>query len=86
MSLNDKVVLITGGGSGIGAGAAQAFHAAGAKVVLNGRREDLLKQTAARIDPTEQNVLYVVGDIGQAATSQRMVALAIAQFGGVDVL
>lgn len=86
MSLKNKIVLITGGGSGIGADAAQAFYAGGAKVVLNGRREDVLSQTAEKIDPTGENVAYVVGDIGQPETSRRMVKLAVERFGGVDVL
>ena len=86
MSLENKVVLITGGGTGIGADAARGFHAAGAKVVLNGRREDALAQTASQIDSSGKTVAYVVGDIGQAETSQRMVATAVEQFGGVDVL
>lgn len=86
MSLNDKVVLITGGGTGIGADAARAFHTAGAKVVLNGRREDKLLQTAAKIDPSGENVAYLVGDIGHPETSQRLTKLAVERFGGVDIL
>jgi NAD(P)-dependent dehydrogenase (short-subunit alcohol dehydrogenase family) len=86
MSLENKVVLITGGGTGIGADAARGFHAAGAKVVLNGRREDFLAKTASQIDASGKSIAYVVGDIGQAETSQRMVATAIENFGGVDVL
>jgi NAD(P)-dependent dehydrogenase (short-subunit alcohol dehydrogenase family) len=86
MSLENKVVLITGGGTGIGADAAAAFHAAGAKVVLNGRREAKLSQTAAKIDPIGESVAYVVGDIGESETSQRMTALAVERFGGVDIL
>jgi NAD(P)-dependent dehydrogenase (short-subunit alcohol dehydrogenase family) len=86
MSLENKVVLITGGGTGIGADAAAAFHAAGAKVVLNGRREAKLSQTAAKIDPIGESVAYVVGDIGEPETSQRMTALAVERFGGVDIL
>jgi NAD(P)-dependent dehydrogenase (short-subunit alcohol dehydrogenase family) len=86
MRFKDKVVLITGGGSGIGADAAQAFYRAGAKVVLNGRREEMLSQTAAKIDPTGKNIAYVAGDIGQSETSRRIVELAIARFGGVDIL
>ena len=86
MSLENKVVLITGGGTGIGADAARGFHAAGAKVVLNGRREDVLAQIASQIDASGKTVVYVVGDIGQAETSQHMVATAVEQFGGVDVL
>jgi meso-butanediol dehydrogenase/(S,S)-butanediol dehydrogenase/diacetyl reductase len=46
MSLKDKVVIITGGGTGMGADAARGFNEAGAKVVLNGRREAVLAQTA----------------------------------------
>jgi NAD(P)-dependent dehydrogenase (short-subunit alcohol dehydrogenase family) len=86
MSLENKVVVITGGGTGIGANAAQAFHKAGAKVVLNGRREDKLAQTAAAIDASGETVACVVGDIGQTETSQRITALAVERFGGVDVL
>lgn len=86
MGLKDKIVLITGGGSGIGADAAKAFYAAGAKVILNGRREDMLSQAAKEIDPTGKDVAYVVGDIGQSETSHRMVTLAVERFGGVDVL
>ena len=58
----------------------------GAKVVLNGRREDVLFQAAEKIDPTGEKVACTVGDIGQPETSRRMVALAIERFGGVDVL
>lgn len=86
MSLANKVVLITGGGTGIGADAARGFHAAGAKVILNGRREEKLAKTAAQIDPSGKNIAYIVGDIGQAETSRRMVASATEKFGGVDVL
>ena len=86
MSLKDKVVLVTGGSSGIGADAAHAFYKAGAKIVLNGRREGLLSQTANNIDPTGEKVVYVAGDIGQPQTSRSIVKLAVERFGGVDVL
>src|SRR5262249_51611964 len=86
MSLKDRVVVITGGGTGIGADAAHGFHAAGAKVVLNGRREDVLSKTALSVDPTGANVAYVAGDIGRPETSQRLVQTAVARFGGIDVL
>lgn len=86
MSLKDKVVLITGGGSGIGANTAQAFCKEGAKVVLNGRRESILQQTAARIDPSSNNIICVVGDIGKAETRQKIIASAISKFGGIDIL
>lgn len=86
MSLANKVVLITGAGTGIGADTARAFCAAGASVVLNGRRQSVLEQTARLIDPTGRSVAIVSGDIGDLATSKRMVETAIQRFGGVDVL
>ena len=51
MSLANKVVLITGAGTGIGYDAARAFRNAGCNVVLNGRRESALEQAASQIDP-----------------------------------
>lgn len=86
MSLKNKVVIITGGGTGMGADAARGFNEAGAKVVLNGRREDVLAKTALRVDPSGKNVLYVAGDIGNPETVQRVVQTAVERFGGIDVL
>lgn len=86
MSFNDKVVLITGGGSGIGATTARAFVKAGAKVVLNGRREEKLKQIAKEIDSSGDRITYYAGDIGQRATGERLVETAVGRFGGVDIL
>jgi NAD(P)-dependent dehydrogenase (short-subunit alcohol dehydrogenase family) len=86
MSLANKVVLITGAGTGIGADAARAFRAAGCFVVLNGRREGVLERTASLVDPSGQAVAVVPGDIGDPSISRRMVDVATQRFGGVDVL
>ena len=84
--IQDKVVLITGGGSGIGANTAHAFVSAGAKVVLNGRRADVLQDTAVSIDRTGRNIAWVAGDIGNSAVRQKIVDTAISRFSGVDIL
>ncbi len=86
MDFIDKVVLITGGGTGIGQAAAIAFLANGAKIVLNGRREEVLSKTAVELDPSGERVKIVVGDIRHADTSVQMVAMAKERFGGVDIL
>jgi len=86
MSLKDKIVIITGGGTGMGADAAHAFYRAGARIVLNGRREDVLANTASSIDPTGKSIAYVAGDIGRPETVHHVVKTAVARFGGVDVL
>src|SRR5262249_41423934 len=86
MSLLDKVVLITGANSGIGAHAARAFHAAGARLVLNARREQQLVSVSGSIDESGERVAWVAGDIGRPETSRRLVATAVERFGGLDVL
>ena len=81
-----KVVLITGGGTGIGLKAAELFLRGGARVVLNGRRETVLAQAADGLDPSGEDVAWVAGDIGEKATARKLVESAISRFGGVDIL
>lgn len=86
MDFQNKVVVITGGATGIGRIVAQQFLANGARVVLNGRREDRLKATAAELDSSGARVAIVAGDIGRPETAQRLMSTAVARFGGVDIL
>jgi 3-oxoacyl-[acyl-carrier protein] reductase len=76
-------VLITGGGSGIGAGTAKHFARHGAKVTICGRREEKLRAVAESIGP---NCAYVVGDITSDADCKKMVEAAVAHGGGLDAL
>ncbi|MEO1574453.1 MAG: SDR family NAD(P)-dependent oxidoreductase, partial [Pseudomonadota bacterium] len=82
MNFNDKTVIITGGGSGIGLTTAELFARQGANLVINGRNADKLTAAATRIDPTGARVLTVAGDIAQPATAERIVSEAVARFGG----
>lgn len=69
-----KTVLITGGGSGIGAGLAAAFHAKGAQVIIAGRTRDRLDAVASR-HPGMKVELVDVADADQvAALAARMAA------------
>lgn len=86
MSLEGKTVVITGGSSGIGADAARAAHAAGARIVLNARNEIRLAHFASAIDPSGESVAYVAGDIGDPTVSEDLIKTARERFGGVDVL
>jgi NAD(P)-dependent dehydrogenase (short-subunit alcohol dehydrogenase family) len=77
-------VLVTGGGSGIGAGVARHFCAAGARVTISGRRAEKLVEVAG---PLGDACATVHGDITSAPDRERMVAVAAEHGGGrIDVL
>ena len=59
MNLRSNTVFITGGGSGIGRGLAEAFHTLGNKVIIGGRRPDLLK----RVCSAHSDIDYVALDV-----------------------
>ena len=86
MRFENKVAVITGGGSGIGAEIAKQFVAEGGKVVINGRTQSKLDATAKQIDASGKSIATFAGNIGKVATAQGLVATAEAKFGGVDVL
>ena len=82
----NKVVAITGGGSGMGLEAATRLLSEGAKVVINGRNLDKLKSAANSIDPSGDNIHVFAGDIGQYATAYGLIQETESRFGGVDIL
>ena len=78
-----KVVVVTGAGSGIGAGTARRFLQEGAFVVLNGRREARLRETVAGFD-TARSLVHP-GDVSDEEYVKRLVEDAITKFGKLDV-
>ncbi|MDR2609973.1 MAG: SDR family oxidoreductase [Clostridiales Family XIII bacterium] len=82
--LAGKTALITGGGSGIGASTAKLFVAEGARVVITGRRENVLRDFSAQFP--EGAVSYVVGDITNYDDAGRMVDETVRFGGSLDVL
>jgi meso-butanediol dehydrogenase/(S,S)-butanediol dehydrogenase/diacetyl reductase len=79
-----KVVIVTGAGSGIGAGTARRFLQEGAFVALNGRREHKLQETIAGYDSAKS--LIHAGDVSDEEYVKRLVGDTIATFGKLDVL
>jgi NAD(P)-dependent dehydrogenase (short-subunit alcohol dehydrogenase family) len=82
----NKVVLITGGGGGIGKAAARRFLDEGANVVLSGTRSSVLEGAQAELDPSGTRTAIHPGHITGRADAQALVDLALERFGGVDVL
>ena len=79
-----KVVIVTGAGSGIGAGTARRFLQEGAFVTLNGRREHKLQETIAGFDAAKS--LLHPGDVSDEEYVKRLVEDTISKFGKLDVL
>ena len=80
-----KVAIITGAGSGIGRSSAQALAREGFKVVLAGRREESLKETAAQISSSEAT-LCVAADVSEPDSVVQLFKQTVAHFGRVDLL
>lgn len=80
MNISDRVIVITGAASGVGAASARRFASHGAKVVLTDINEAALKEIAAELQAPA-----LAGDIGQEATVQAVAALARERYGRIDI-
>lgn len=78
----DKVVIVTGGSSGIGQAAALSFARQGAKVVVTARRAALLEETVA----AHPNIIGLVADVASPDDAGRTIAKAIDAWGRLDAL
>ena len=83
MLLTNKTAIITGGGSGIGQACAWAFYQEGANVVLFGRREDKLKETAQELG---SRAMTVSGDMTRSGDLDRLVQETLSKFHRIDIL
>lgn len=83
--LKDQVAIVTGAGTGIGAAAAVRFVQEGASVILVGRREHKLKETADRTGNPDRVVL-IPGDVRDQQVAESAVRTAERRFGRLDIV
>ncbi|WP_179475761.1 SDR family NAD(P)-dependent oxidoreductase [Mycolicibacterium vinylchloridicum] len=84
--LDGRVAVITGGGTGIGRGAALVLAEHGADVVLAGRRLDPLESTAKEVMALGRRALAISTDVTTASACEQLIDTTLAEFGRVDIL
>jgi NAD(P)-dependent dehydrogenase (short-subunit alcohol dehydrogenase family) len=85
-SVKDQVVLISGASRGIGRAIAEGFAAREASVVITGRVQETLEQTAGEICPPGGTVRAKVCDVADAKAAGRLVDEVVDEFGRIDTL
>jgi len=79
-----KVVLVTGGTSGLGRDAALAFAREGAKVVLTGRRVEAGEEAISEIRKEGGEAIFIRADVSQAPDVQASIQACVNTYGGLD--
>jgi uncharacterized oxidoreductase len=82
MQITENTILITGGGSGIGRGLAEAFHGLGNQVIISGRRKQALDETIAA-NPGMKALTFDIGDAGSIRSFAEQV---VSQYPALNVL
>jgi NAD(P)-dependent dehydrogenase (short-subunit alcohol dehydrogenase family) len=85
-TLDQKVAIVTGGGSGIGRGVALALAQASARVVVCGRRRQPIEETVQAIQQQAGQAFAVRADVSQPADVERLVQATLQAFGTLDIL
>ena len=86
MSVENKVVVITGASSGIGEATAKLLAKNGAKVVLGARRENRLQEISQDIKDAGGQATYRVTDVTNPEDLKALVTLAKKEYGAIDVI
>jgi len=85
-SLQDRVAIVTGGGTGIGKGVALSLARQQVRVVVCGRRQDRLEKTIDAIRQQGGEAIAIRADVSQADDVQRLVDATLDGYGCVDIV
>ncbi|MFN0195321.1 MAG: SDR family NAD(P)-dependent oxidoreductase [Planctomycetaceae bacterium] len=85
-SVQDRVTLVSGASRGIGKALAQAFAQRGAKVIITGREQSTLEQSAQEISPDGNAVTPIVCDVSDVETIPALKNQVVDRFGRIDIL
>lgn len=83
-SLKDKIILVTGGTSGIGEGCARHFASLGAKVVIASNQQDRGAALEAELRGAGQEARFIFTDVSREESVKAMVASAVQHYGRID--
>ena len=85
-TLKGKVVIVTGGGTGLGKAASLLMAKEGADIVIAARRVNAIEQTAREVRDLGSRALAIPTDVTDSRQVNSMVARTIAEMGGLDIL
>ena len=85
-TLQGKVILITGGGTGLGKSMGAYFMELGANLIITSRKQDVLDETAKEFSDYKGEILPIAGDVRNAKDVKQIIQTSLDKFGRIDCL
>eukprot|EP00510_Aplanochytrium_minuta_P002247 CAMPEP_0184012386 /NCGR_PEP_ID=MMETSP0954-20121128/4377_1 /TAXON_ID=627963 /ORGANISM="Aplanochytrium sp, Strain PBS07" /LENGTH=290 /DNA_ID=CAMNT_0026292355 /DNA_START=27 /DNA_END=899 /DNA_ORIENTATION=+ len=84
--MKGKVVLVTGGGTGIGFGICTTFGRHGAKIAMGGRRSEVLEEACEKLSREGIDAIGIPMDVRDPSSCENIVTKTVEKFGRIDIL